>query len=148
MMHRSFKMMVLPLLSLISFTACSYLPTTSTSPIQQLEQVQNIEALPNTKTNLATLSRSNSGCLIQFTGYFDGGESTETWYFKKNQLKKASSETYQYVVNQNHLAATSKPMVDSKTRRATTFDIQNPDVMNNFNKLKSHFSQNALARCA
>jgi len=63
MMHRSFKMMVIPLLSLISFTACSYLPTASTSPIQQLEQVQNIEALPNTKTNLATLSRSNSGCL-------------------------------------------------------------------------------------
>ena len=29
-----------------------------------------------------------------------------------------------------------------------TFDIQNPDVTNNFNKLKSHFSQNALARCA
>lgn len=148
MMHRSFKMMVLPLLSLISFTACSYLPTTSTSPIQQLEQVQNIEAIPNTETNLATLSRSNSGCLIQFTGYFDGGESTETWYFKNDQLKKASSETYQYVVNQNHLAGTSKPMIDSKTRRATTFDIQNPDVTNNFNKLKSHFSQNALARCA
>ena len=147
MMHRSFKMMVLPLLSLISFTACSYLPTASTSPIKQLEQVQNIEALPNTKTNLATLSRSNSGCLIQFTGYFDGGESTETWYFKANQLSRAVSETYQYDLKSAIDVGTQKHKLDQKTRTVTVFDIHSDETKHNFEKLKSHFSQTALAQC-
>ena len=144
MMHRSFKMMVLPLLSLISFTACSYLPTASTSPIQQ---VQNIEALPNTKTNLATLSRSNNGCLIQFTGYFDSGESTETWYFKANQLSRAISETYQYDLKSAIDVGTQKHKLDQKTRTVTVFDIQSDETKYNFEKLKSHFSQTALAQC-
>ena len=111
--------MALSLLSAISFSACSYLPTTSPSPIKQLEHVQNIEALPNTKANVATLSQSKNDCLIQFTGYFDAGESTETWRFKANQLRHAFS----------------------------VFDVQSDETKHNFEKLKSHFSQTALAQC-
>ena len=147
MMHHPFKIMALSLLSAISFSACSYLPTTSPSPIKQLEQVQNIEALPNTKANVATLSQSKNDCLIQFTGYFDAGESTETWRFKANQLRHAFSETYQYDLNRAIDVATQRHKLDQKTRTVTVFDIQSDETKHNFEKLKSHFSQTALAQC-
>lgn len=85
--------------------------------------------------------------MIQFTGYFDGGQSTESWEFKGNQLSRAFSETYQYVPNRLFNATTEKPVLDQKTRKTTVFDIQKPEVKQNFDKLKSHFNQTALEQC-
>ena len=50
-----FKTILLSFISSIGFTACSTLSTQTKPPLQQLQQVQNIDALPDTKTNAASL---------------------------------------------------------------------------------------------
>jgi hypothetical protein len=84
-----FKTILLCLVSSIGFTACSTLSSQTEQPLQQLQVVQNIDALPDTKTNAASLNKYKNHCMIQFTGYFDGGQSTESWEFKGNQLSRA-----------------------------------------------------------
>ena len=142
-----FKTILLCLVSSIGFTACSTLSSQAEQPLQQLQLVQNIDALPDTKTNAASLNKYKDHCTIQFTGYFDGGQSTESWEFKGNQLSRAFSETYQYVPNRLFNAATEKPVLDQKTRKTTVFDIQKPEVKHNFDKLKSYFNQTVLDQC-
>ena len=142
-----FKTILLSLISSIGFTACSTLSTQTKPPLQQLQQVQNIDALPDTKTNAASLNNYTAPCLIQFTRHFDGGQSTESRKFKGNQLSRAFSETYQYVPNRLFNATTEKPVLDQKTRKTTVFDIQKPEVKQNFDKLKSHFNQTILDQC-
>lgn len=141
------KTILFSVLSSISFIACSTFPTASSLTLKQIEQVNNIDALPDTKTNIATLNQSKDHCVIQFTGYLASGESTETWEFKANQLHRAFSETYKYDQNSALNSITQKHALDPKTRMLTTFDIQKPEVQTNFNKLKSHFSDSALAQC-
>ena len=50
-----FKTILLCLVSSIGFTACSTLSSQTEQPLQQLQLVQNIDALPDTKTNAASL---------------------------------------------------------------------------------------------
>jgi len=142
-----FKTILLCLVSSIGFTACSTLSSQAEQPLQQLQLVQNIDALPDTKTNAASLNKYKNHCMIQFTGYFDGGQSTESWEFKGNQLSRAFSETYQYMPNRLFNATTEKPVLDQKTRKTTVFDIQKPEVKHNFDKLKSYFNQTVLDQC-
>ncbi len=52
-----FKTILLSFISSIGFTACSTLSTQTKPPLQQLQQVQNIDALPDTKTNAASLNK-------------------------------------------------------------------------------------------
>ena len=141
MIGHSLKVILFSIISSLGFTACSFLPATPSS-FTQLKQVQNIDALPDTKTNKATLSQSKQQCRIQFTGYFEGGESTETWVFSNNKLQQAFSETYQYKHN------SPVHLIDQTSRSVTHFDIQKHQVQENFSKLKSYFSQTALAKCS
>ncbi|MDR7015945.1 hypothetical protein [Acinetobacter sp. 3657] len=147
MINKPFKITLLTIASSIGFTACSLTPTQTVFPITQLEQVENIDALPDTKTNIATLSKYKDRCVIKFTGYLESGESTETWTFRKNKLNRALSETSHYALKSPLNSTTQKPELDPNTRTVTIFDIQNTDVKNNFNKLKSHFSQTNLDQC-
>ncbi|RZF56973.1 hypothetical protein EXE30_01585 [Acinetobacter halotolerans] len=147
MINKPFKITLLTIASSIGFTACSLTPTQTVFPITQLEQVENIDALPDTKTNIATLSKYKDRCVIKFTGYLEGGESTETWDFRKDKLNRAFSETFHYTPNSPVNNTTQKPELDQNTRKVTIFDIQNTDVKSNFNKLKSHFNQSSLAQC-
>lgn len=142
------KTILLSLVSSFGFTACSTFSTQTVFPSKPIEQVQNIDALPDTKTNAATLNQYKDHCVIKFTGYFEGGESTEIWDFKANKLSRAFSETYQYDLKSAINGTTQKHALDPKTRTVTVFDIQSNEIKNNFEKLKSHFSQNALAQCS
>ena len=130
------------------FTACSMSPSQNPPALHTLQHVENIEAVPNTKSNTATLNHDKDHCIIQFTGYFDGGESTETWTFQAQQLKQAYSETYKY--NQHGLVdtVTQKSKLDLNSKVKSVFDIQSPETKNNFEKLKSHFNKDTLSQCA
>ena len=147
MASHEFKTIFLTVVTSLGFSACSLLPSQTVYPLTQLQQVQNIDADPKAQANSATLSQYKDRCRIQFTGYFHGGESTETWEFQQQKLKRAFSESYQYDLSSPIQAATQKPRVNADSRTVTVFDIHQPEIKNNFAKLQSHFSPSALAQC-
>ena len=69
------KVTLLSIISSFTFSACSTYQAKSASSPQVLEQVKNIEATPPTKNNKAQLIKQSNNCLIEFTGYFDGGQA-------------------------------------------------------------------------
>jgi hypothetical protein len=142
------KTIVLTAVCGLTFSACSVSPSQNLSPATPLQQVQNIDALPDTKTNSATLSKAKDHCVIQFTGYFDGGESAETWTFQAQKLQQAYSETYKYNQQDTVDAIAPKTALDLNSKVKTVFDIQSPETKNNFEKLKSYFNKDALNQCA
>ena len=85
MASHAFKTIFLTVVTSLGFSACSLLPSQTVYPLTQLQQVQNIDADPKAQANSATLSQYKDHCVIQFTGYFDGGESTEPWTFQAQQ---------------------------------------------------------------
>ncbi|MCH7314110.1 hypothetical protein [Acinetobacter sp. ANC 3882] len=135
MTRHPFKIILLTCISAISFTACSTLSSTNTTA-QSLQQVKNIGASPSTEGNLAKLIKQENHCMIEFTGYFDGGQAVEHWAFNQNGLISASSTTQHYK---------DKSLAQPTT--ATAFDVQDATVQANFQKLQSNFSANKLAQC-
>jgi len=133
MMRRPFKMIFVSIFSGMSFTACSTFQTPNLSSAQSLEQVKNIGASPTTAGNIAKLMKQDENCVIEFTGYFDGGKVVEHWTFNHSGLISASSST-------QHTT-----LVSANT--STAFDIDDPAVQANFQKLQSNFSANHLAQC-
>ncbi|MCH7335892.1 hypothetical protein [Acinetobacter sp. NIPH 2699] len=132
----SFKIISLSIISSIGFTACSISPPQNTATSQTLEQVKNIGASPSTEGNIAKLIKQDQHCMIEFTGYFDGGQAVEHWAFNQNGLISASSTTQH---DQDKLLA--------QPTTATAFDVQDATVQTNFQKLQSNFSADKLAQC-
>ncbi|GAA5630430.1 hypothetical protein Acal02_01030 [Acinetobacter calcoaceticus] len=133
MMHRPFKIIFISIFGGMSFTACSTFRTPNPSSAQSLEQVKNIGASPTTEGNIAKLMKQDKNCIIEFTGYFDGGQAVEHWTFNHSGLISASSST-------QHTT-----LVSANT--STAFDIDDSAVQANFKKLQSNFSANNLAQC-
>lgn len=133
MLHRPFKIMLVSVLSGMSFTACSTLQNQSPDTPKVLEQIKNIAASPTTEGNIAKLVKQDQRCIIEFTGYFDGGQAIEHWTFNHSGLISASSST-QYTTR-------------ASANTSTAFDIEDPAVQANFKKLQSNFSASTLAQC-
>ncbi|MFW2161101.1 hypothetical protein ACG93T_06910 [Acinetobacter beijerinckii] len=129
------KVTLLSIVSSFTFSACSTYQAKSASSPQVLEQVKNIEATPSTKDNKAQLIKQSNNCLIEFTGYFDGGQAVEHWIFNQHGLISANSITQQYKDNK------------AEAETSTAFDTQDAVVQVNFKKLQSNFKLNNLAKC-
>ncbi|WP_336027229.1 hypothetical protein [Acinetobacter pittii] len=130
----------------LALTACatSTPPSSSYSQAQVLEQDTNIEAYPSTTGNVAKLIKQDKqGCMIEFTGYLGGGHVTEHWTFNNNGLISATSSTMQYPDESGIL----NQATNSTTKSSTTFNIQDPEIQNNFKKLQSNFNPANLAKC-
>ncbi|MDF3345506.1 hypothetical protein [Acinetobacter pittii] len=129
----------------LALTACATsTPPSSYSQAQVLEQDTNIEAYPSTTGNVAKLIKQDKqACMIEFTGYLGGGHVTEHWTFNNYGLISATSSTMQYpdesgIFNQ---------ATNSTTKSSTTFNIQDPEIQNNFKKLQNNFNPANLAKC-
>ena len=133
MLHRPFKIMLVSVLSGMSFTACSTLQNQNPDTPKVLEQIKNIGASPTTENNIAKLMKQDKNCIIEFTGYFDGGKAIEHWTFNQSGLISASSST-QYTTR-------------ASANTSTAFDIEDLAVQANFKKLQSNFSASTLAQC-
>ncbi|WP_043971451.1 MULTISPECIES: hypothetical protein [Acinetobacter] len=135
MTQHPLKTSLLCCVSAISFTACSTLSTQS-NITQPLQQVKNIGATPSTQGNIAKLIKHDHHCLIEFTGYFEGGQAVERWVFNQHGLISANSTTQYY-----------KDKILGQPAIATTFDVQDATTQANFQKLQSNFSASNLAQC-
>lgn len=124
------KTLIISSFTCLTFTACTHLPP-QPQPSQLLEQVQNIQVLPETQSNQARLIKYKNTCIIEFTGKLGTGQATEHWAFKGDQLLSAST----YVVAQDG------------TRQITHFDLHDPAKQANFMALKHNFQQEHIARC-
>lgn len=133
----SLKVALLSIVSSFTFSACSTYQAKSASSPQILEQVKNIEATPSTKNNKAQLIKQSNNCLIEFTGYFDGGQAVEHWIFNQHGLISANSSTQQY----------KDAEVEAEAETSTAFDTQDTVVQANFKKLQSNFKHKNLAKC-
>ncbi|WP_290012420.1 hypothetical protein [Acinetobacter pittii] len=130
----------------LALTACatSTPPSSSYSQARVLEQDTNIEAYPSTTGNVAKLIKQDKqACMIEFTGYLGGGHVTEHWTFNNNGLISATSSTIQYPDESGIL----NQATNSTTKSSTTFNIQDPEIQNNFKKLQSNFNPANLAKC-
>ena len=133
-------------LSCLALAACatSTPPSSSHSQAQVLEQDTNIEAYPSTTGNVAKLIKQDKqACMIEFTGYLGGGHVTEHWTFNNNGLISATSSTMQYPDESGIL----NQATNSTTKSSTTFNIQDPEIQNNFKKLQNNFNPANLAKC-
>lgn len=129
----------------LALTACATsTPPSSYSQAQVLEQDTNIEAYPSTTGNVAKLIKQDKqACMIEFTGYLGGGHVTEHWTFNNNGLISATSSTMQYPDESGIL----NQATNSTTKSSTTFNIQDPEIQNNFKKLQNNFNPANLAKC-
>lgn len=129
----------------LALTACATTAPLSSYPqAQVLEQDTNIEAYPTTTGNVAKLIKHDKqDCMIEFTGYLGGGQVTEHWIFNNKGLISAQSFTEQYPDSSGILSQAT----NSTTKSSTTFNIQDPEIQNNFKKLQSNFSKDNLAKC-
>lgn len=129
----------------LALTACATTAPLSSYPqAQVLEQDTNIEAYPTTTGNVAKLIKHDKqACMIEFTGYLGGGQVTEHWIFNNKGLISAQSFTEQYPDSSGILSQAT----NSITKSSTTFNIQDPEIQNNFKKLQSNFSKDNLAKC-
>jgi len=129
----------------VALTACATTKSVSSySQAQVLEQDTNIEAYPTTTGNVAKLIKHDKqACMIEFTGYLGGGHVTEHWTFNNNGLISATSSTMQYPDESGIL----NQATNSTTKSSTTFNIQDPEIQNNFKKLQSNFNSANLAKC-
>lgn len=130
-----YKITFFSTLTAILLNACSLLPSSS----HTLATLDNIEAYPSTTQNIAKLSQYNENCTIEFTGLFKGGKVTERWTFNAQGLVSASSTTEEN-------STVSSKLLSSKPHE-TSFDIQHPQTLNNFTKLKNNFSAKQLQPC-
>lgn len=131
----------------LALTACetSAPPSSSSySQAQVLEQDTNIEAYPSTTGNVAKLIKQDKqACMIEFTGYLGGGHVTEHWVFNDKGLISATSFTQQYPDESGIL----NKATNSTTKSSTTFNIQDPEIQNNFKKLQNNFNPANLEKC-
>ncbi len=118
---------------LLALTACATTAPLSSYPqAQVLEQDTNIEAYPTTTGNVAKLIKHDKqACMIEFTGYLGGGQVTEHCFNNKG-LISAQSFTEQYPDSSGILSQAT----NSTTKSSTTFNIQDPEIQNNFKNFK------------
>lgn len=155
------KIIISTILTTLALTACSTTPTNPNAPIvleqhknissesTTLEQIKNIETFPESSLgNQAILHKNLDGsCTIEFTGFYTTGKIIENWQFRGEEILNASSTKLIYTEktslnSQNKTTNLKNPAIES-----LPFNIQNPEKIQNFIKLKSHFNPQKIEPC-
>ncbi len=134
----------------LGLTACRQVQTKpSTSGIlQDIEQIENLEAFPSSEGNIATLVKTTTGCMIQFTGFYETGKAEEQWYFNGDDLVLANTTISYYANGGLANSENINGNIEVARQEKKFFDIQNPDVQNNFKALRANFKPTSLTQCS
>ena len=125
------KTLLLTGLTCLSITACTSAPKIPQLQAGVLQEVTDLEVYPDTKNNKAKLTKLKDSCVIEFTGFMEGGKVIEQWSFYGNNLMSGGSAVF---------------TLDGKST-ASKFDLYDQDKQANFMALKNHFHKDALAQC-
>jgi len=126
-----FKTLMIATLAGIAVTACTSQPTIPQLELGVLQEVQNLEAYPETTNNSAKLTKFMDKCVIEFTGNIGNNRVIEQWSFKGLTLMDAGSATFQ----------------TDNTSTAQKFDLYNATTQKNFLALHNHFAEEAIEQC-
>ncbi len=126
-----FKTLLLTGLTCVSITACTSAPKIPQLQAGVLQEVTDLEVYPDTQNNKAKLTKLNNNCVIEFTGFMQGGKVVEQWTFSGNSLISGGSAVF----------------AKDGTSTATKFDLYDQDKQANFMALKNHFHKDALNQC-
>ncbi|MEQ1368245.1 hypothetical protein ABLT80_04105 [Acinetobacter schindleri] len=126
-----FKALILTGLAGIALSACTSQPTIPQLQLGVLQEVQNLEAYPETTNNSAKLTKFMDKCVIEFTGNIGNNRVIEQWSFKGLTLMDAGSATFQ----------------PDNTSTAQKFDLYNATTQKNFLALRNHFAEEAIEQC-
>jgi hypothetical protein len=125
------KTLLLTGLTCLALTACSSAPKIPQLQAGVLQEVNNLEVYPDTTNNKARLTKLNDKCVIEFTGFMEGGKVVEQWAFFGNHLISGGSALF----------------TKDGTSTASKFDLYDQDKQANFTALKNHFHKDALNQC-
>lgn len=125
------KTLVLTGLTCLSITACTSAPKIPQLQVGVLQEMSNLEVYPDTKNNKAKLTKLKDNCVIEFTGFMEGGKVIEQWSFYGNNLMSGGSAVF----------------AKDGTSTATKFDLYDTNKQANFMALKNHFHKDALKQC-
>ncbi len=133
----------------LSLTACRQVQTkpSTSSILQDIEQIANLEAFPSSEGNIATLVKTTTGCMIQFTGFYEAGKAEEQWYFNGDDLVLANTTISYYANGGLGNPENFNANIEIANQEQKFFDIQNPNVQNNFKALRANFKSNNLKQC-
>ncbi|AXY61266.1 hypothetical protein [Acinetobacter sp. WCHAc010052] len=115
----------------LSITACTSQPTIPQLTAGVLQEVQNLDVYPDTTDNKAKLTKFSDKCVIEFSGNMKGGKAVEQWSFKGNSLISGGSAVF----------------AKDGTSKATSFDLNDATVQQNFLLLRKNFAKEAIAQC-
>lgn len=125
------KTLLLTGLTCLSITACTSAPKIPQLQAGVLQEVTDLEVYPDTQNNKAKLTKLKDNCVIEFTGFMQGGKVVEQWSFYGNNLISGGSAVF----------------AKDGTSTATKFDLYDQDKQANFMALKNHFHKDALKQC-
>lgn len=126
------KTLLLTALTTITLSACSSAPKIPQLQAGVLQEVTDLKVYPDTTNNKATLTKLNDKCVIEFTGYMEGGKVVEQWSFSKEGIISGGSALF----------------AKDGTSTATAFDLYDKERQANFMALRNHFHKDALAQCS
>lgn len=126
-----FKILMLTGLASIAVTACTSAPNIPQLDMGVLQEVRDLEVVPQTTNNKAKLTKFLNKCVIEFTGDIGNNRVVEQWSFKGMTLIDAGSATFQR----------------DGTSKAEKFDLYDDTVQQNFVALRDHFAKEALEQC-
>lgn len=126
-----FKALILTGLASIALTACTSAPKIPQLQAGVLQEVTNLQVHPETTNNKAKLTKLNQKCVIEFTGFMEGGKIVEQWAFFGNTITSGGSALF----------------AKDGTSTATAFDLHDKEKQANFLALKNHFHKDALNQC-
>jgi hypothetical protein len=126
-----FKTLILTGLASIAVTACTSAPKIPQLQVGVLQEVQNLEVVPETTNNKAKLTKFLDKCVIEFTGDIGNNRIIEQWSFKGMTLIDAGSATFQR----------------DGSSTAHKFNLHDANVQKNFVRLREHFAKDALTQC-
>lgn len=112
-------------------TACTSAPKIPQLQVGVLQEVTDLDVYPDTTNNRAKLTKLKDNCVIEFTGFMEGGKVVEQWTFHGNSLISGGSALF----------------AKDGTSTATKFDLYDQDKQANFVALKNHFHADALNQC-
>jgi hypothetical protein len=114
-----------------ALTACATTPKIPQLTAGVLQEVQNLDVYPDTTNNKAKLTKFSDKCVIEFSGNMKGGKAVEQWSFKGNSLISGGSAVF----------------AKDGTSKATSFDLNDATVQQNFLLLRKNFAKEAIAQC-
>lgn len=126
-----FQTLIMTTLAGIALTACTSAPTIPQLELGVLQEVQNLEAYPETTNNSAKLTKFSDKCVIEFRGELENSRVIEQWSFKGLTLIDAGSATF----------------MRDNTSTAQKFDLYDATTQKNFLALRNHFAKEAIEQC-